>query len=137
MATATLSRQSVFWGYVALTKPRIIVLLVFTALAGMFLASRGVPDLQLTALVLGAGAMAAGGANALNHYLERDIDERMQRTRNRPVVLVSVQPTQALVSGIVLYFVASAVLSSSAPLFSSVLPFSAALFSVFVTSMST
>ena len=132
MATATLSRQSVFWGYVALTKPRIIVLLVFTALAGMFLASRGVPDLQLTALVLGAGAMAAGGANSLNHYLDRDIDELMHRTRGRPVVLGSIQPKQALVFGIVLNFVAFAVLSSTVNILSAALTLGATLFYVFV-----
>ena len=136
MATATLSRQSVFWGFIALTKPRIIVLLVFTALGGMFLATQGIPDLQLMALLLGAGAMAAGGANALNHYLERDIDERMQRTRNRPVVLGSVQPRQALVFGIVLNFVAFAVLSSTVNILSAVLTLSATLFYVFVYTMS-
>ena len=136
MATATLSRQSVFWGFIALTKPRIIVLLVFTALGGMFLATQGIPDLQLMALLLGAGAMAAGGANALNHYLERDIDERMQRTRNRPVVLGSVQPRQALVFGIVLNFVAFAVLSSTVNILSAVLTLGATLFYVFVYTMS-
>jgi len=132
MATATLSRQSIFWGYVALTKPRIIVLLVFTALGGMFLASGGTPDLQLTALVLGAGAMAAGGANALNHYLDRDIDELMHRTQGRPVVLGSVQPRQALVFGIVLNFVAFAVLSSTVNVLSAALTLGATLFYIFV-----
>jgi protoheme IX farnesyltransferase len=132
MTTVTLSRQSVFWGYIALTKPRIIVLLVFTALGGMFLATKGAPGLQLTALVLGGGAMAAGGANALNHYLDRDIDERMRRTQNRPVVLGSVQPNHALIFGIVLNIVAFAVLVSMVNVLSAVLTLSATLFYIFV-----
>ena len=132
MATATLSRQSVFWGYIALTKPRIILLLVFTALGGMFLGTKGVPDLQLTFYVLGGGAMAAGGANALNHYLDRDIDERMQRTQNRPVVLGSVQPNHALIFGIALNIVAFTLLSSMVNILSAALTLSATLFYVFV-----
>ena len=132
MTTATLSKHSVFWGYIALTKPRIIVLLVFTALGGMFLATKGAPGLQLTALVLGGGAMAAGGANALNHYLDRDIDARMRRTQNRPVVMGSVQPNHALIFGIVLNMVAFAVLSSMVNVLSAVLTLSATLFYIFV-----
>ena len=132
MVTATLSRQSVVWGYIALTKPRIILLLVFTALGGMFLAAQGAPDLPLTALVLISGAMAAGGANALNHYLDRDIDQHMRRTQNRPVVLGSVQPNHALIFGIVLNVVAFAVLSSTVNILSAVLTLSATLFYIFV-----
>lgn len=131
-ATATLTRQSAIWGYIALTKPRIVVLLLFTALGGMFLAAGGGPDPVLALLVLGGGAAAAGGANALNHYLDRDIDERMLRTRNRPVVQGSVQPRNALVFGIVLNVLAFAVLSSTVNLLSAALTLSATLFYVFV-----
>jgi protoheme IX farnesyltransferase len=136
MATATLSKQNAFWGYIALTKPRIIVLLVFTALGGMFVAANGAPDIQLAALVLGGGALAAGGANALNHYLDRDIDERMRRTQNRPVVSGSVQPRQALIFGILLNVFAFAILSSTVNMLSAVLTLSATLFYVFVYTMS-
>jgi protoheme IX farnesyltransferase len=136
MATATLSKQNAFWGYIALTKPRIIVLLVFTALGGMFVAANGAPDVQLAALVLVGGALAAGGANALNHYLDRDIDERMSRTRNRPVVQGSVQPRQALIFGILLNVVAFAILSTTVNMLSAVLTLSATLFYVFVYTMS-
>ena len=72
--------------YVALVKPRIIVLLLFTALGGMFLAAGGAPELSLVVLVFVGGTLASGGANALNQYLERDIDLHMSRTHDRPVV---------------------------------------------------
>ena len=61
--------------YVALTKPPIILLLLITALGGMFLAAQGTPPVSITLLLLLGGAAAAGGASAINHYLDRDIDE--------------------------------------------------------------
>ena len=71
--------------YATLTKPPIIVLLLLTALGGMFLATQGVPPLGLALLVCMGGAMGAGGANALNHYWDRDIDLKMTRTWQRPL----------------------------------------------------
>ena len=96
MIAQVTARQGLIRDYIALTKPRIISLLLFTALGGMFLAEQGVPGAPLILLVLGGGAMAAGGANALNHLLDRDIDQRMSRTQNRPVATGSVQPWQAV-----------------------------------------
>ena len=113
MANETISRQHIVTGYIALTKPKIIGLLVFTALGGLFLASNGYPAAILTCFVLFGGALAAAGANALNHYLDRDIDERMSRTQNRPVVLGNVQPNEALIFGIVLNIAAFTLLSLS------------------------
>ena len=124
--------QSVLRDYVALSKPRIILLLLFTALAGMFLAAEGTPEASLIILVLGAGALAAGGANALNHSLDRDIDRMMTRTRNRPVATGRIGPRHALVFGVVLNVVAFAVLSSYVNTLSAVLTLSATLFYVFV-----
>ena len=118
--------------YVALTKPRIIVLLLFTALGGMFLAAEGAPGITLTLLVLGAGALAAGGANALNQSLESDIDERMSRTRDRPVVTGSIPPGHALTFGIALNVIAFAVLSMWVNSISATLTLSATLFYVFI-----
>ena len=118
--------------YIALTKPRIIVLLLFTALGGMFLAAEGAPGLTLVSLVLGAGALAAGGANALNQYLERDIDYQMSRTRDRPVVTGRVPPLQALTFGIALNVIAFAVLTVWVNSISAALTLSATLFYVFV-----
>ncbi|MGH9018041.1 MAG: UbiA family prenyltransferase, partial [Acidimicrobiales bacterium] len=69
-------------GYVALTKPRIIELLLVTTLPTMFVARRGVPSVTLMVATLVGGALAAGGANALNMVADRDIDKLMHRTRN-------------------------------------------------------
>ncbi len=133
ISTAAQSRaQSTLRGYVALTKPKIISLLVFTALGGMFLAARGVPDLALVALVLGGGALAAGGANALNHYLDRDIDGLMGRTAGRPLVNGNIPPHHAMWFGIALNAVAFIILGAFVNILSALLTLSATLFYVFV-----
>jgi len=94
----------------ALTKPPIVVMLLVTAAGGMFLAAQGVPSLPLMGLVGLGGALAAGGANALNHYLDRDIDERMGRTRRRPVPGRRIAPGYALAFGVLLNVAAFALL---------------------------
>jgi protoheme IX farnesyltransferase len=94
--------------YVALTKPRIIELLLITTVPAMVLASREVPGmpildwLRLTAWTLVCGTLAAGAANAINQYLERDIDGLMSRTRRRPLPAAEVEPERAVVFGIAL-----------------------------------
>ena len=92
--------------YVALTKPRIIELLLVTTLPAMVLAARGIPPLDLVFWVLVGGTLAAGAANAINCYFDRDIDELMSRTRRRPLPAHSVQPESALVFGLGLAVVA-------------------------------
>ncbi len=118
--------------YVALTKPRIISLLLITALGGMFLASKGVPHWTLILVVLGAGALGSGGANALNHYMDRDIDEQMARTRKRPVARGAIKPQNALVFGVSLNIAAFALLFTFANLLSALLTLSATVFYVFI-----
>ncbi len=88
--------------YVALTKPRIIETLLVTTVPTMFLAARGLPPLWLVVTTLLGGTLAAGGANTLNCYFDRDIDEVMHRTQNRPLVTGAVSPLEALVFGLVL-----------------------------------
>ena len=135
MATSTAVQDrsnSTLRGYIALTKPRIISLLVFTALGGMFLGARGVPDPLLVILVLGGGALAAGGANALNHYLDRDIDGLMGRTAGRPIVSGSIPPQHAMWFGIALNIVAFIILGAFVNILSALLTLSATLFYVFV-----
>jgi protoheme IX farnesyltransferase len=83
--------------YVALTKPRIIELLLVTTVPTMILAQGGLPDLWLVVKTLVGGALAAGSANAFNCYLDRDIDEVMNRTKRRPLVTGEVTPREALV----------------------------------------
>ena len=95
----------------ALTKPRIIVLLLVTALGGMFLAARGAPDPLTLAVVLLSGTLAAGGANAINHSLDRDIDHVMRRTRGRPVAGGRIVARDALWFGVGLNVAAFALLS--------------------------
>ena len=132
MIAQVTSSRSLVGDYIALTKPRIIVMLLVTALGGMFLAAKGAPEVSVILLVLVGGAMASGGANALNHYLDRDIDRQMHRTRDRPVASGRVLPHQALTFGIALNVMAFVVLSTWVNALSALLTLSATLFYVFV-----
>jgi protoheme IX farnesyltransferase len=88
--------------YVALCKPRIVELLLITAVPTLFLAYRGLPSLGVTIVVVFGGALAAGSANALNCYIDRDIDVIMRRTSSRPLVKHTVAPRAALIFGLVI-----------------------------------
>jgi protoheme IX farnesyltransferase len=94
--------------YVALTKPRIIELLLVTTVPAMVLAARGVPRLDLVFWTLLGGSLAAGSANAINQYLEQDVDQLMSRTRRRPLPAHAIPPENALVFGLVLGVIAFA-----------------------------
>ncbi|GAB2543929.1 heme o synthase [Brachybacterium huguangmaarense] len=113
--------------YVALTKPRIIELLLITTIPTMFLAAGGFPRIGLILATLVGGYLAAGGANALNMYLDRDIDARMKRTRNRPIVTGEISPRAALVFGIVLSIVSAVWLGALVNVMSAVLAVAAIL----------
>ncbi len=119
-------------GFLALTKPRIIELLLVTTLPTMVVARRGIPSGWLILATLVGGALSAGGANAANMYIDRDIDAVMHRTRNRPLVTGTVRPTEALVFSIGLELAAFVVLWQLVNLLSAVLALAAALFYVFV-----
>ena len=121
--------------YVTLTKPPIIMLLLLTALGGMFLAAQGVPPLGLALLVCAGGALGAGGANALNHYWDRDIDLKMGRTRQRPLPAHRIAPGNALTFGILLNVAAFALLWAGVNLLAAALTLTATLFYVFVYTM--
>ncbi|MBI2867891.1 MAG: protoheme IX farnesyltransferase [Chloroflexi bacterium] len=118
--------------YLTLMKPRIIALLLVTALGGMLLAAKGFPHLTVTASVLVGGALAAGGANAINHFMDRDIDGVMLRTRSRPVPGRRVPPLHALLFGLALNGLAFLVLALGANVLSAGLALSGTLFYVFV-----
>ncbi len=118
--------------YVALTKPRIIELLLVTTLPTMVVAQGGMPPVWLMVLTLTGGALAAGGANALNMVIDRDIDGVMHRTRNRPLVTGAIQPGNALVFALALEAAAFLLLWSGVNLLSAVLAVSATAFYVFV-----
>ncbi len=121
---------TVVGAYIALTKPRIIELLLITTIPTMVLAQQGWPPARLVIVTLIGGTLAAGGANAINMYVDRDIDALMERTQNRPLVVGSIAPRNALVFAIVLEIAAFAVLWAGANLLSAVLAFSAAAFYV-------
>ncbi len=121
---------SVLGAYVALTKPRIIELLLITTIPTMVLAQQGWPPARLVLVTLVGGALAAGGANAINMYVDRDIDALMERTRNRPLVIGLIEPRNALIFAVILEVAAFAVLWIGANLLSAVLAFSAAAFYV-------
>ena len=93
--------------YMALTKPRIIELLLVTTFPVMFLAQRGFPDFWLVVNTLVGGSLSAGAANTLNCYLDRDIDRLMARTQNRPLVTGEISPSNAMRFGIVLTVVST------------------------------
>jgi heme o synthase len=118
--------------YVALTKPRIIQLLLVTTLPAMVVAARGVPDPLLVLATLLGGALAAGSANTINSYLERDIDQLMRRTARRPLVAQRVTPASALRFGVVLGVIAFVWLALTVNLLAAGLAVSAILIYVFV-----
>ena len=118
--------------YLALTKPPIISLLLITATGGMFLAAGGIPSLQTLALVCIGGALGAGGANAINHFLDQDIDALMSRTARRPVASNRIAPIHALTFGIALNVAAFLVLTYWVNLLSASLTLSATLFYLLV-----
>jgi len=117
---------------VALTKPRIVELLLVTTLPTMVVAERGVPPVGLMAATLAGGALAAGGANAINMFVDRDIDRLMHRTRNRPLVTGAVTPRSALTFAVSLEVLAFVELWLLVNLLSAVLAVSATAFYVFV-----
>jgi heme o synthase len=119
--------------YLTLTKPRIMTLLLLTGAAGMFVGAQGVPPLGLFVVTMLGLALACGGASALNHVLDRDIDALMgSRTKERPVASGRVTPEQALEFGIVLSAVSFALLASAVNVLTAVLALVGNLFYVLV-----
>ncbi|MDA8291771.1 MAG: heme o synthase [Actinomycetota bacterium] len=121
--------------YVALTKPRIIELLLVTTIPTMFVASRRLPSAGLVALTLAGGALAAGGANAMNMVYDRDIDAIMERTRSRPLVTGAISPRAALTFAVALEVASFLLLYTTVNLLSAVLAVSATAFYVGVYTM--
>ena len=119
-------------GYVALTKPRIIELLLITTVPTMVVAAEGIPSGWLILNTIIGGALAAGGANAINMVVDRDIDALMERTKNRPLVTGVMTPRAALTFAIALEVVAFAWLWTWVNLLTAVLGVAACLFYVFV-----
>ena len=121
--------------YVRLTKPRIIVLLLITTVPAMILAAQGMPPIGLMLATLLGGTVAAGSANAINMYLDRDIDEIMRRTRGRPLPAHAVSPDDALRFGFALGAGSYFFLSITVNVLAATLALSAIAFYVFVYTM--
>jgi protoheme IX farnesyltransferase len=129
--SAPISR-SAWRDYVTLTKPRIMVLLLLTAAGGMFVGAAGVPSAGLLAATLGGLALACGGASALNHVFDRDIDVHMRRTDRRPVAAGRVPPPRALEFGVALSALSFIVLASFVNVLAALLAVAGNLFYVVV-----
>ena len=123
-------------GLVALTKPRIIELLLVTTVPAMLLAQRGLPSLKLVLVTLIGGTLAAGSANTINCYIDRDIDALMKRTSRRPLVVNNgkgtIKPWEALAWGILLGAGATLLLGLMANWLAASLADAAILFYIFV-----
>lgn len=135
---AEVSRRTVrsrISAYVALTKPRVIELLLVTTAPAMVLAERGIPDLWLVLGTLLGGAMSAGSANAFNMYIDRDIDKLMARTQGRPIVKGDVSPRAAFAFAWILGIASIALLWVVANPLAALLSLAAILFYVFVYTM--
>ena len=118
--------------YITLTKPRVMSLLLLTALGGMVLANEGMPGVWLIATVLIGGALASGGASSINHWMDRDIDRLMSRTAKRPVASGRLGGSQALVFGFVLNIFSFSILWWGANFLAAALAISGTLFYVLV-----
>ena len=121
--------------YTALTKPRVIELLLITTLPVMFLAAGGLPPLGTVLATLAFGTMSAGSANAINCYIDRDIDAKMRRTRRRPLARAQVTPAAALTFGIVLAVVSTAGFALAVGMLAAALSAAAILYYVFIYSL--
>jgi protoheme IX farnesyltransferase len=118
--------------YITLTKPRIMTLLLLTGAAGMFVGARGVPALGTFAVTMAGLALACGGASALNHVLDRDLDRLMSRTGHRPVAEERVTPARALEFGLALSAFSFVLLASMVNVLTAVLALVGNLFYVLV-----
>ena len=131
-ATASLSVRDVLKGYLALTKPRIIELLLITTVPTMIVAENGWPRAWLIVATLIGGTLAAGGANAFNMVIDRDIDALMERTKRRPLVTGVMSARSAALFAVALEIVAFVVLAAWVNVLSAWLALSATAFYVVV-----
>ena len=121
--------------YLALTKPRIIELLLVTTLPAMVLAAHGLPSWSVVLSTMVGGTLAAGSANALNCFVDRDIDALMRRTGHRPLATHEVSPTGALIFGSLLGVIAVGLMAAATNLLAAGLTAAAIAFYVVVYTM--
>jgi heme o synthase len=124
--------REVLKAYLALTKPRIVELLLVTTVPTMFLAARGLPDVLTMLVVVIGGALAAGSANSLNCYIDRDIDQVMRRTSTRPLVRHTVSPRAALTFGLTIGVLSVAAMAAATNLLAAGLTLAAIFYYVVI-----
>jgi protoheme IX farnesyltransferase len=122
-------------GFIALMKLRVVELLLVTTVPTMIVAEKGFPSIPLILATLFGGTLAAGGSNAINMYIDRDIDHIMERTKNRPLVTGVLRPTEALVFAITIEILAFLWLWLTVNFLSAALAVGACLFYVFIYSL--
>jgi heme o synthase len=127
-----LSASSRLIAYISLIKPRIIELLLITTVPAMVVAADGWPGWGLVGATLFGGVLSAGGANAINNFVDRDIDVHMERTRHRSLPSSAASPTEALVLGVILGLAGFVWLSVTTTLLAAILATAAFAFYVFV-----
>ena len=130
-----ISLKSKLFGFVALMKLRVVELLLITTVPTMIVAEEGLPSLWLIVATLFGGTLAAGGANAINMYIDRDIDKLMERTKGRPLVTGVLSPSEALSFAIGIEILAFVWLWLFVNFLSAVLATAACLFYVFIYSL--
>ena len=121
--------------YTTLTKPKVNLLLVITALSAIFLASNNLPSLQVLVAVVIGGTLASGGAGAINHSIDKDIDNTMKRTSKRPVAGDRITRTNALIFGIVLNLLSFLILFLLTNILAAFMAISGTLFYILIYSL--
>ena len=121
--------------YTTLTKPKVNLLLVITALSAIFLASNDLPSIQVLVAVVVGGTFASGGAGAINHSIDKEIDNTMKRTSKRPVAGDRISRTNALIFGITLNIFSFLILLFLTNLLAALMAISGTLFYVLIYSL--
>ncbi|HTP11409.1 MAG TPA: heme o synthase [Anaerolineae bacterium] len=132
MSASPMTRKQLIGAYVRLSKPWVVALLLVTTVAAMLIAQKGLPPLSLVFFTLLGGALSAGGASAINSYIDRDIDGFMSRTKNRPVVTQRIPADNALAYGIAAGVASFVILALAANVLAAVLAMFGLLYYVFV-----
>lgn len=127
--------KSVLRDYVALAKPRIAILLVFTTVTAMIIAANGVPDVGILVATIFGGALASGGSSAVNQYYDRDMDKKMSRTKKRPIAAGRISPLAGLAYGVTLILLSTALLGTFVNWLAASLALAGAVYYIFLYTM--
>ncbi len=127
--------KSLLKDYVALAKPRIALLLVFTTVTAMIIAANGLPQAEILIATILGGILASGGSSAVNQYYDRDMDKKMSRTKKRPIAAGRISPLSGLVYGVSLILGSTALLGAFVNWLAASLALAGAIYYVFLYTM--